>query len=396
MYSTIPNQSVNGTESQDESVITIDDWFYARCQQWHYYDFHLRTTDNPGWRASFQLYTTETEAKSILATSLNPNDGVEVQVKNGRVRVDTNALSVCLRACAALITGTECRFMKAHVDVHEDEQVRKPDIPYDILPVNQEECVKIINNWFKACRVGCWEDFFRFRLTTAGDPAWMASFRLYMPETKATFILADILESNAAKMKVENGCVLIYSAPLSVCLPACAALMREERHPMTRSSEECTSPRIILAWIENNENQGVSPNGTSGKSISDLGLPSGLGIPENAKLLSDKTHVFYPNPVGSNAPSSTTVFLIHRLPIPLIEMRCPISGIGVYEQGRADQFVPINSSRCGFHHNKIALKSTVHEHGNHEIHYWLTIGGRENSTSSDSITAKSLKVVLQD
>ena len=45
-------------------------------------DLSLETTDNPGWWASFQLYTTEAEANSILADSLHRKD-VDVSVKTG-------------------------------------------------------------------------------------------------------------------------------------------------------------------------------------------------------------------------------------------------------------------------------------------------------------------------
>ena len=87
---------------------TIENWFQSCCDgRWeHNFGFSLETTDNPGWIATFQLYTTKTEAESILAVPLEKND-VSVIVRNGQICIYSESLLMCLEACASMIKGTE-------------------------------------------------------------------------------------------------------------------------------------------------------------------------------------------------------------------------------------------------------------------------------------------------
>jgi hypothetical protein len=84
-WSRIVDKTDDTAGSPEECLKVIKNWFKARCNGWweHHCGFSLETTDNPGWLASFELYTTEAEANLILANPLNRND-VDVSVQNGR------------------------------------------------------------------------------------------------------------------------------------------------------------------------------------------------------------------------------------------------------------------------------------------------------------------------
>ena len=106
----------------EEWLKVIQDWFKARCERdWvHHVKFDLATTDNPGWLATFELYTTEAEANSILADSLHRKD-VDVSVKNGYIRIYSESLSTCLEACALMVAGAEQSLVQSRQDIASSE-----------------------------------------------------------------------------------------------------------------------------------------------------------------------------------------------------------------------------------------------------------------------------------
>ena len=103
-------ESTNEADSPDGGTVAclnvIENWFKSCCNGiWeHRFGFSLETTDNPGWRASFQLYTTEVEVNSRLADWPHRND-VEVSVQNGHIRIYSESLTKCIEACALMMAG---------------------------------------------------------------------------------------------------------------------------------------------------------------------------------------------------------------------------------------------------------------------------------------------------
>ena len=86
-------------------------------------DLSLETTDNPGWWASFQLYTTEAEANSILADSPHLKD-VDLSVENGHIRIYSELLSKCFEACAQVMAGAEQSLVQTRADVAATLSIR--------------------------------------------------------------------------------------------------------------------------------------------------------------------------------------------------------------------------------------------------------------------------------
>ena len=110
--------AVNSGAGAELCLKVIEDWFNARCaRDWiHAVDFNLTATDNAGWLATFELYTTEAEAKSILASSLHRND-VDTSVHNGYIRIYSESLPRCLDACASMIVGAEQSLVQSREDL---------------------------------------------------------------------------------------------------------------------------------------------------------------------------------------------------------------------------------------------------------------------------------------
>ena len=123
--SELANKAEDTVKSADGWLNVIEDWFKVRCNgRWeHRFGFSLETTDNPGWWASFQLYTTEVEVNSILADSPHQED-VDVSVENGHIRIYSASLSKCLEACALMMVGTEQSLVQTRADVAARESIR--------------------------------------------------------------------------------------------------------------------------------------------------------------------------------------------------------------------------------------------------------------------------------
>jgi hypothetical protein len=120
--SELTNKAEDTAGGAEGCLKVIQDWFKARCERdWvHHVKFDLATTDNPGWLATFELYTTEAEANSILADSLHRKD-VDVSVKNGYIRIYSESLSNCLEACASMMVGAEQSLVQAREDIASSE-----------------------------------------------------------------------------------------------------------------------------------------------------------------------------------------------------------------------------------------------------------------------------------
>lgn len=109
----------------DTCLKVIENWFKSCCNGiWeHRFGFNLETTDNPGWWASFQLYTTEAEVNSRLVDSPHRKD-VEVSVENGHIRIYSESLSKCLEACALIMRGAEHSLSQTRADVAATVSIR--------------------------------------------------------------------------------------------------------------------------------------------------------------------------------------------------------------------------------------------------------------------------------
>lgn len=113
----------DGTAECSEACLeVIQNWFKARCERdWvHHVRFDITTTDNPGWLANFELYTTEAEVNSILADAIHRKD-VDVSVKNGYIRIYSESLSKCLEACALMVVGAEHTLVQSREDIASSE-----------------------------------------------------------------------------------------------------------------------------------------------------------------------------------------------------------------------------------------------------------------------------------
>ena len=122
-------ESTNEADDTDGGTVAclnvIENWFKSCCNGiWeHRFGFSLETTDNPGWRSSFQLYTTEAEANLILADWPRRED-VDVSIENGHVRVYSESLPKCLEACALMMAGTAQSLAQTRVDVAASVSIR--------------------------------------------------------------------------------------------------------------------------------------------------------------------------------------------------------------------------------------------------------------------------------
>lgn len=107
------------------SLKVVDNWFKSCCNGlWeHRFGFSLETTDNPGWRASFQLYTTEVEVNSRLADWPHRND-VEVSLQNGHIRIYSESLTKCIEACALMMAGAVQSPAQTRADVAARMSIR--------------------------------------------------------------------------------------------------------------------------------------------------------------------------------------------------------------------------------------------------------------------------------
>ena len=123
--SEVTNRSENTAAGVDGWLKVIEDWFKARCNgHWeHRFGFSLETTDNPGWWASFQLYTTEAEANSVLADSPHLKD-VDLSLENGHIRIYSELLSKCFEACAQVMAGAEQSLVQKRADVAATLSIR--------------------------------------------------------------------------------------------------------------------------------------------------------------------------------------------------------------------------------------------------------------------------------
>ena len=211
-----------------------------------------------------------------------------------------------------------------------------------------------------------------------------------MTEAEVNSRLADSPHRKDVQVSVENGHIRIYSESLSKCLEACALMMTgaEQSLAQTRADVAASvSFRILIGWIEDGDHPRLCDEGEFANvdaKVSDALRV--LGYTNSAKILSRHTFDFDLDAVSPAKSLATTLILIRRLPINLVEFPCPRSGFAVYEQ-REDQFV-LASSACKFHEDgKIAIKSSCDERGNDGIYFWLSYG--------DSTTADSVNVVLQ-
>ena len=241
-----------------------------------------------------------------------------------------------------------------------------------------EECLKVIQNWFKARCVRDWVHHVRFDLTTTDNPGWLANFELYTTDAEADSILADFRHRKDVDVSVKNGYIRIYSESLPKCLEACALMVVGVEHTLVQNrqdiaSSEYPSTRTLIGWIEDGEHPRLCDGGTFCEVDAEVtGALRILGYSDTAKILSDETFDFNTDGARSRKPYATTLILVRTLPIKPVELPCPRTGLAVYEQ-REDFFV-LASSACNFHGDgKIGIKSACDEQGNHGVHYWLKI-----------------------
>ncbi len=255
-----------------------------------------------------------------------------------------------------------------------------------------EECLKVIQNWFKARWERDWVHHVRFDLTTTDNPGWLASFELHTTETEVNSILANSPHRKHVDVSVKHGYIRIYSESLSKCLEACASMVAGAEQSLVQdreaiASSEYPSTRTLIGWLEDGKRPGRCGEGEFGKADSEVSsVLRVLGYTNSVRILFEKTFDFNQDVVRPREPYATTLILVRTLPIKPVELPCPRTGLAVYEQ-REDQFV-LASSACKFHEDgKIAIKSTCDEKGKDGVHYWLKI--------RDIITAESVSVVLQ-
>ncbi len=241
-----------------------------------------------------------------------------------------------------------------------------------------EECLKVIQNWFKARCERDWVHHVRFDLTTTDNPGWLATFELYTTEAEAESILADSLHRKDVDVSVQNGYIRIFSESLSKCFEACASIVAGAEQSLVQNrgdtvSSEYPSTRMLIGWIEDGEQPRLYNEGEFGKTDAEVSKALHvLGYSNSVKILSDETYNFDLNVVRQREPYATTLILIRTLPIKPVELACPRTGLAVYEQ-REEQFVLV-SSACKFHEDgKIAIKGCYDEQGNEGVYYSLII-----------------------
>lgn len=255
-----------------------------------------------------------------------------------------------------------------------------------------DECLEVIQNWFKARCERDWVHHVRFDITTTDNPGWLANFELYTTEAEADSILADAIHRKDVDVSVKNGYIRIYSESLSKCLEACASMVAGAEQPLVQNrlaiaSSEYPSTRTLIGWIEEGKHPRWCDNGEIDKTNAEVSsVLRVLGYSNSVSLLFEKTVDFNQDVVRPREPYATTLILVRTLPIKPVELPCPRTGLAVYEQ-REDRFV-LASSACMFHEDgKIAIKSTSDKQGNDAIHYWLKI--------RDIMSTGSVNVVSQ-
>lgn len=271
----------------------------------------------------------------------------------------------------------------------EEARSRRMSVIAD-RPKDADRWLKVIEDWFKVRCDGLWEHRFGFSLETTDNPGWWASFQLYTTEAEANLILADSPHREEVDLSVENGHIRVYSESLSNCLEACALIMAGAEQSLEKTRADVAaneSIQILIGWIEEGEHPRLCDEGEF--SEVDVEVSNALcllGYTNSTKFLSKKTFEFDLDAVSPTKSYSTTLILIRSLPIRLVELSCPRTGLAVYVQ-RGDNFV-LESSACKFHEDgKIAVKSACDEQGIGEIRYWVKI--------RDILMAELVNVVLQ-
>lgn len=255
-----------------------------------------------------------------------------------------------------------------------------------------EECLNVIESWFKARCARDWVHHVKFDLATTDNPGWLASFELYTTETEANSILADLLHRKDVAVSVKNGYIRIYSDSLPTCLEACALLVTGAEQSLVQNrqdiaSSEYPSTRTLIGWIDDGEHSRLCDEGGFCEADTEVAdALRALGYTHSVKILAEEAFDFNVDGVPSRKPYATTLILVRTLPIKPVELPCPRIGLAVYEQ-RGDNFVLV-SSACKFHGDgKIGVKSARDEQGIEGVHFWVKI--------RDILTTESVKVIFQ-
>ena len=92
------------TKAQElTSLEVIEDWFSSKCDgDWeHQFGFTLESTDNPGWLVTLDMSSVVPE--SVQGWREGFGDKVEVSRSEGKTRIWSESLILCVQAATVLI-----------------------------------------------------------------------------------------------------------------------------------------------------------------------------------------------------------------------------------------------------------------------------------------------------